>query len=106
MDFFEKKKEQVSKVSDPMTVYHNAVFHFGDIDSEFHLNVSSKWNKKYMIKGKFTDNKWVHFGDILTPDYTKHKIEYLQTEYRKNNSHCLEEYFKYTPDWFSYYLLW
>ena len=105
-DFFEKKKEQVEKVSNPITVYDNAVLYLSQIDENFSLNFSPKWNKKYMIKGTFTDNVQIHFGDILIPDYTKHKNEDLLIEYKNNNHHCEEEYFKYTPDWFTYYLFW
>jgi hypothetical protein len=61
------KKKEISKVSNENIVIQKAQLL---LDEEFDLDYSTRKNKKFMIKGEFTNNKWVHFGDINYPDYT------------------------------------
>jgi hypothetical protein len=59
-----------------------------------------------MIRGEFTNYKWVHFGDINYPDYTFTKNEEKREGFLNRNKHWIKQYPIYSPAWFSYYLLW
>lgn len=104
MDYINKKQE-VLKVSNPDTVYHNAMITLGKYD-DVELDFSTRINKKYMIRGKFTKGKWVHFGSMDYEDYTKHQDEERRKKFKLRNHHWPLDYDKYSPAWFSYYLLW
>lgn len=58
-----------------------------------------------MIKGDFTNNKWVHFGQMGYEDFTKHK-----DNIRRNN--FINRHYKWnckgrhSPAWLSYNILW
>ena len=69
------KRKEVEKVSDPDLVYHKAMIllsEYGDVELDF----STRLNKKYMIKGDFTNNKCVHFGDNMKyEDFTNIKMK-------------------------------
>jgi len=98
------KRKEVEKVSDPDLVYHKAMIllsEYGDVELDF----STRLNKKYMIKGDFTNNKWVHFGDMKYEDFTKHQNEVRLMKFRHRNKHWIKKYDKYSPAWFSYNLL-
>ena len=97
------KKEQIRKVSDPDVVYHNAVMLLGQYD-DFKLELSTRKNKKYMISGSFTNNKWIHFGDMRYEDFTKHNDKERRKHFLKRNVHWIRN--DYSPAFFSYYLLW
>ena len=99
------KKQQILKVSNPDTVYHNAVILLGQFDN-FELKLSTRKNKKYMIRGEFTNYKLTHFGDMRYEDYTKHQDEERLNKFRIRNKHWIKQYDKYSPAWFSYYILW
>ena len=93
----------LKKVSDPDLVYKQALKFLKN--KYFELNVSTRKDKKYMIKGDFTNDKWVHFGSLNYEDYTHHKNLKRRNLFRQRNKKWLE-YPKYSPAWFSYYLLW
>jgi hypothetical protein len=97
------KKKEISKVSNENIVIQKAQLL---LDEEFDIDYSTRRNKKFMIKGKFTNNKWVHFGDINYPDYTFTNDEEKRIKFLKRNRHWIKEYPKYSSAWFSYYLLW
>lgn len=99
------KKEQILQVSNPDVVYHNAVILLGKFDN-FELELSTRKNKKYMISGSFTNDKWIHFGDINYEDYTKHKDQHRRNKFLSRNYHWKKDYAKYSPAYFSYQLLW
>jgi hypothetical protein len=99
------KRKQVEKVSNPDTVYHNAMILLEKYD-DVELDFSTRINKKYMITGSFTNNKWIHFGDVHFQDFTKHKNEERRAKFLRRNAHWIKDYDIYSPAWFSYYLLW
>jgi hypothetical protein len=99
------KRREVNKVSDPDVVYHKAMIlleQYGDLELDF----STRLNKKYRIRGRFTNGKYVHFGDMKYEDYTKHNDEERRGKFLKRNAHWMEDYDIYSPAWFSYNLLW
>lgn len=102
------KRREVEKVSDPDVVYHNAMTILTDHDDadDVELDFSTRINKKYMIRGNFTNDKWVHFGDMKYQDFTKHKDKDRRNKFKLRNAHWNTDYKKYSPAWFSYYLLW
>ena len=53
---FPKKRQEVEKVSNPNVVYHNAMTLLDKFD-DVEMHISSRKNKKYMIKGEFTNDK-------------------------------------------------
>lgn len=99
------KRREVKKVSNPDAVYHNAVILLNQYDF-FVLDFSTRLNKKYRIKGEFTNDKWIHFGDMRYQDYTKHQDEERRRMFLNRNRHWIRNYDIYSPAWFSYYLLW
>jgi hypothetical protein len=60
------KYEELFKNSDPQRVAKNALEYFG---KDVRVYMSDKPNKKYMVKSP--SGKYVHFGDIRYPDYTR-----------------------------------
>ena len=99
------KRREVEKVSNPDEVYHKAMILLNEYD-DVELDFSTRLNKKYRIKGEFTNNKYIHFGDMKYEDYTKHQDEERRSKFLKRNYYWLEDYDIYSPAWFSYHLLW
>lgn len=99
------KRREVEKVSNPDRVYHNAMIFLSEFD-DIELDFSTRLSKKYRIKGEFTNDKWVHFGDMNYEDYTKHQDEDRRRKFLHRNKYWIQDYDKYSPAWFSYYLLW
>lgn len=99
----ESKRNQIKNVSNPYLVNQKAKMLLKD---DYVIDISTRVNKKYMIKGIFTKNKWVHFGDSRYEDYTKHQDDERKNKFKLRNSHWLKGYEKYSPAWFSYNLLW
>jgi hypothetical protein len=99
------KKNYVNKVSNINIVMQKARL---CLDEKFDLDYSTRINKKFMIKGKFTNNKWVHFGDINYPDYTFTKDEEKRIKFLRRNYHWIQdiENKEYSPGWFLYHFLW
>jgi hypothetical protein len=99
----DEKYELVSQFSDPQKVFEKALRLFDDYYIDF--NVSTRKNKKYMIKADFTDNKWVHFGQMGYEDYTKHNDAVRRNNFRKRNA-SWERGSVGSPSYLSYHLLW
>jgi hypothetical protein len=95
-------KKDILKYSNPKIVYMKAYDLFGD---DIDIEISTRNNKKYMIRGNFSNWKWIHFGNYGMLDYTKHK-----NEKRRNNFLTRNNKWKYadedTPAFLSYNLLW
>ena len=94
---------KLEKISNPIIVYNKALKLLQN--KYFEINISTRKDKKYMIKGEFSNDKWVHFGSINYEDYTHHKNLKRRELFLKRNAKWLE-YPKYSPAYFSYYLLW
>ena len=97
------KEEEIYKYSNPDKVKEIADNEFGK--DNYELLLSTRKNKKYMIRGEFTDNKWVHFGQMGYEDYTKHNDKRRRNLFRKRN---YKWYYmdKDTPAFISTLLLW
>lgn len=95
------KQKEIMKYSNPALVYKKAKIIF----NEFELGLSTRINKKYMIKGKFTKDKWVHFGEMGYEDFTKHGDTFRQQLF-KNRNKAWSSSSKNTPAFLSYHLLW
>ena len=100
----EIKLDKLLTKSNPEEVYKPAkkIIH---PHSNFELNLSTRKNNKYMIRGEFTNNKWVHFGNINYEDYTFHKDKRRLDNFRKRNSKWGYSNMD-TPSFLSFYLLW
>lgn len=96
------KREEIYNYSDPYKVYEKAMKYFGD---DVQMDVSNRKSKKYKIRGKFTDNKWVHFGFWGMADYTFHKDKERRNNFRIRN-HRWRTMARDSPAYISYYLLW
>ena len=64
--------------------------------------ISSKKNKKYMIK---INNKLIHFGDNRYEDFTYHHDENRRKLFRMRNAKWANAQ-RDTSSWLSYHLLW
>lgn len=97
------KEGEIYYYSNPQKVKQYADFEFGK--NRYDLAISTRKNKKYMIRGDFSDNKWIHFGQWGMEDYTKHNDDIRRENFRNRNKH-----WKYmsrdTPAYLSYFLLW
>ena len=96
------KENEIYKYSNPGRVELNGL---RILDSDFELRLSTHKDKKYMIKGDFTNDKWVHFGQWGMEDYTKHKDDERRERFRRRNSKWAISR-PDTPSYLSYYLLW
>lgn len=96
------KLEEVLKVSNPKIVklIANDIF-----DGNFLLRISTRKDKKYMIKSPYTKDKWVHFGNLNYEDYTKHKDKKRREAFRNRNKRWANMP-TYTPAFMAYHLLW
>ena len=79
------KLTQLQKVSDIKRVIENFKKYIGD--DEKSLYVSLKYNKKYMV---IDNGKYIHFGDIYFPDFTKHQDEQRRRRYLKRATERLK----------------
>ncbi len=96
------KEMDIQNYSDPQEVLRKAHLMFGD-DIDF--QISTRRNKKYMIRGKFSNNKWIHFGQYGMEDYTKHQDQKRLNKFKQRNWRwSLNE--PDTASFLSYYLLW
>lgn len=96
------KEEEIKLVSNPTEVRKKANEVF---DGNFLLRLSTRKDKKYMIKSPYTRDKWVHFGSMDYQDYTKHKDKERRRKFLIRN-HKWKTMPTYTPAFLSYYLLW
>jgi hypothetical protein len=110
----ENKKLLVLQYSNMDVVIHNAKILLKEFI--FELEISQKKDFKYKIRGKFTNDKWVHFGKLYYEqpsgilkyyeDYTKNFNEKI-SKYGDMKFISILRYYekKYIPSWFEYYLL-
>ena len=96
------KREEIFKYSDPYIVYEKAMKLFGD---DVQMDISNRNSKKYKIRGKFTGNKWVHFGFWGMDDYTYHHDKERRNNFRTRN-HLWRTMARDSPAYISYHLLW
>lgn len=97
------KEEEIYLYSDPKKVKLQANKKFGK--DNYELKISTRKNKKYMIKGDFSDNKWIHFGQWGMEDYTKHNDKKRRELFLNRNNEW--QYRKQnTPSYLSFWLLW
>jgi len=102
----ELKMKKLEKVSDYDKVLENVNQYFRPYTKkDIYFDVSTRKYNKYMIKGDFTKNKFIHFGHIDYEDYTKHKDETRRNAFLTRNSKWLNE-LPNTPAFLSYILLW
>ena len=95
------KYELLYKHSNPNIVYDNAK----NLYTFFNLDMSTRQDKKYMIRSPETDYKWVHFGSIDYEDYTKHHDRDRRDNFRRRNARWKNANIN-TPAYLSYHLLW
>ena len=102
----EQKLKQLEKVSNMDKVLENIEqFIRPYTKRDIFFDVSTRNNNKYMIKGDFTKNKFIHFGHIKYEDFTKHNDETRRLAFMKRNSKWLN-YPPNTAAFLSYILLW
>lgn len=97
------KEHEIFKYSNPEKVIEKSNKEFGH--NKYELQLSTRKDKKYMIRGDFTDNKWIHFGQYPYQDYTKHNDERRRELFKKRN-HKWEDMPVNSPAYLSYTLLW
>jgi hypothetical protein len=96
------KEEDIYLYSDPKEVLRKAKKMLGN---DIELKISTRKNKKYMIKGDFSDDEWIHFGQMGYEDYTKHKDEERRKHFKSRN-HRWVNMSSISPAFLSYILLW
>ena len=84
---------------------NNVNMFFDDKFNDIEFDVSTRKNKKYMIRGDMTNNKWVHFGQMNFEDFTKHNDEDRRKKFRSRNNKWIYRPI-YSPAFLSYILLW
>ena len=99
----DKKRLEVYKYSNPNIVFDKANKVFNNYN--FDIDISTRKNKKYMIRGDFTEGEWVHFGQMGYEDFTKHNDEIRQDKFHKRNNSWIERPIN-SPAFLSYVLLW
>jgi len=97
------KAQELLKYSNPNEVQRLADELFDNIP--YDLALSTRKNKKYMIRGEFTNNKWIHFGEMGYEDYTKHKDEERRDKFLSRNR-AWRNMPADSPAFLSYQLLW
>ena len=97
------KAQELLKYSNPYEVQRLADELFDNIPYE--LKISTRKNKKYMIRGEFTNNKWIHFGQMNYEDFTKHKDHIRRNNFANRNRAWRNKPIN-TPAFLSYNLLW
>jgi len=97
------KYDELIQYSNPSRVSKNALDYFG---KEVPIFISSKPNKKYMIKDPH--NKWVHFGEMGFQDFTKHMDRERQRKYLKRAMGIKGNWFNnpYSANMLAINLLW
>jgi len=97
------KEQQIKMYSNPKKVLKNLHELFPNEDFEF--KISTRKDKKYMVKGEFTNNKWVHFGQMGYEDYTHHKDEIRRDKFITRNWKWGDRP-PNTPSYLSFHVLW
>lgn len=91
---------EIEKYSNPIVVRELVNKYLG---KDTPLYLSTRKDKKYMVRNP--EGKFIHFGQMLYEDYTKHKDEKRRDLFRRRNN-AWKTAKKWTPAWLSYYLLW
>jgi hypothetical protein len=91
---------EIEKYSNPIVVRELVNKYLG---KDTPLYLSTRKDKKYMVRNP--EGKFIHFGQMLYEDYTKHMSKRRRDLFRKRN-HKWANADKWTPAWLSYYLLW
>lgn len=99
----DKKRIELYKYSNPNEVFKKADEVFDDMS--FDIDISTRKNKKYRIRGNFTDGEWVHFGQMGYEDFTKHRDENRRDAFLKRNVKWANANYN-SPAFLSYVLLW
>jgi len=97
------KNIEIRKYSNPNKVVKNIEKIFPN--KNFELKVSNRKDKKYALKGDFTDNEWVNFGQMFYEDYTYHNDEERRDAFRNRNWRWANKP-QYSPAFLAYHLLW
>lgn len=103
-------KSDIYNFSNPYIVQGKA---FNLLGLDAFIYPSSKPTKKYMIlrsafidnNGEYHNDKWIHFGEMYSEDYTYHNDEERLRRFRRRNRRWANQEI-YTPGWLSYHLLW
>lgn len=95
------KDNEIWNWSNPIQVRKMANKYLG---KDIPIYLSTKKDKKYMLQNPET-NKWVHFGQLFSEDYTKHQDEERRNRFLKRNARWKNQP-KFTASFLSYWLLW
>lgn len=98
-----KKDIEILNYSNPNKVYKKLEKLFPN--GYFELKLSGRKDKKYAIRGTFSDDKWINFGQMFYEDYTYHNDEERRDAF-KNRNWKWEFEPKNTAAWLSYHVLW
>lgn len=100
------KQQEILRYSNPKQVRENLRKLFPN-DKHLKLKISTRQDKKYMAKGDFSLDEWVHFGSYNPPmqDYTLHNDDKRRTRFRQRNKKWATMP-KDTPAYLSYWILW
>ena len=98
------KRKEILKWSDPEEAQRKA-FEFLGPDAILYL--SEKKNKKYKIFDPI-NNKFVHFGQMMYEDYTKHQNDQRRYNYRRRAKNMLGNWRNnpYSANNLSIHILW
>jgi len=95
------KKSEILKYSNPKIVFQKARHIFGP---HVNIKISTRKNKKYMLYNPTTE-KYIHFGEMLFEDYTKHGDNNKRMKFITRNQ-IWSQNDVYSAGFLSYYLLW
>lgn len=98
------KEQEITKYSKPSTAFAKLKLLFPH-DTSLKFDISTRANKKYMVKGDFSNNKWIHFGQMFMEDYTLHQDSFRRNQFQKRNSRWKDTE-PNTPAYLSYWILW
>lgn len=95
-----KKSDKLRLKSNPLLVSAKAKALLGN---DTQLYISTHKDKKYMLRTP--EDKWVHFGDINSEDWTFHQDDERLARFHQRNAKWKTAP-KWSPAWLSYHLLW
>ena len=98
------KEKELLKYSTPSIVFTKIKKLF-PYDTNLKFNISTRANKKYMIKGNFSNDKWIHFGQFGMEDFTAHNDEHRRKLFLKRNAKWNNDN-PNSASFLSYWLLW
>jgi hypothetical protein len=95
------KEKEILEYSNPKKVFKE----FKKMFPQGEIQLSTRKDKKYMVRGDFTNDKWVHFGQMFYQDFTKHKDKERRRRFLVRNERWKDKP-QNTPAYLSYYILW